>query len=507
MTDRGLKVTKYAREILKYLTQTHSGLQSVKPPEWLSKARWRPDLCLSTPPARHIQAVDIVPSGAIPRTIYRKEVGPLLRKHADLRVVVCVLEEGFEKHPDIEDFCRGAGVGLKVLISGLGLETVVRTDLDPTVSVASISEEDGWFPKAILGQATGLRRLRFSRQIDAFIEKVAPMGNDKRGVHAPVSSTIDALMQEHPAFRRNTRQFMQLKHFEDLFELSSSTASEHVFHSFRVFLAGCPVVNQFYDTFRGVHTRFCGGNRAITCVEYAWLLASVFHDVGYPKVRAPKLVEEELADEDMEIRVVGKDTRWVREEYRTARRTLGSFAAYVANYPGNGGWDLGAIEDAKGKELGIAWTQLYNTMSSHAVVGALDFLARVFKTATAARERANRPFVLSHAVPAALAILHHDWRIWEHAKRWKLFPIDASAMPMAALLIYLDTWDDYKRKGPDPTISVSEYLVDSDGVQVTIDWADSKLLEEEQKKYKAFKSALQNKPFSMTIKPRMAGAA
>ncbi len=498
-------MTKYAREVLKYLRRAHSGLKAVEPPEWLSKARWRPDLCLSNECSGHILAVDIVPSGAIPRTIYRKEVVPLLNKNGNLRVIVCVLEEGFERHPDTKAFCEDARVGLKVLISGLGLETVVRTDLDARVSAGSIPEEDGWFPKAILDQATGLTNLRFSNQIDAFTEDVVTMGNDKHAVYALVSSTIDGLMQEHPAFQRNIEQFMQLKHFESLFSQTTPGATEHVFHSFRVFLAGCPIVNQFHDVFCDAHTRFCGATTRQLCVEYAWLLASVFHDVGYPKVRASKLMEAQLDDDDMEITVVGKDERWVREEYRTARKTLGSFAAYVANYSGNGGWDWGAIEDADGKELGIVWTQLYNKMSSHAVVGAMDFLARVFETATAARERANRPFALSHAVPAALAILHHDWRIWEDAKSWNLFPIDASAMPMAALLIYLDTWDDYKRKGIDPTISVSEYVVDSDGARVTIDWADSGSLEKEQIKYAAFDSALRNKPFSMTIKPRMAG--
>lgn len=499
-------MTRYAEEILKYLKQAHSGLQSVEPPKWLSKARWRPDLCLLSAPTGRLLAVDILPSGSIPRTIYRKEVRPLLGAHADLRVLVCVLEQGFEKHPDTEDFCREVGVGLKLLMSDLGLETVVRTDLDAPASVAHISEEDGWFPKAILHQVTDLGRLRFSQQLDEFAEAVPALGNDSNAVYSLVSSTIDGLLQDHPAFRKPVEQFMRLRHFESLFEQAAPGATEHVFHSFRVFLAGCPVINQFYDAFHDAHMRFCGTNASQLCVEYAWLLASVFHDVGYPKVRAGRLVEEELDDEDMEVSVLGKDTRWGRTEYQIARRTLGSLAAYVAASPSKGDWDWGAIDDATGEEIGIAWTQLYNTMSSHAIVGSLDFLARVFRAATAAKQRANRPFVLSHAVPAALAIQLHDWRMWKHAKAWRLFPIDASAIPMAALLIYLDTWDDYKRTGPDPTIYVSDYVVDSHGARVTIDWADSTSLEQEQPKYKAFQSALRKKPFPMTIKPRMAGA-
>ncbi len=138
--------------------------------------------------------------------------------------------------------------------------------------------------------------------------------------------------------------------------------------------------------------------------------------------------------------------------------------------------------------MATAWTKLYADLRSHAVIGSLDFLAEVFRTATAADESANRPFVVTHAVPAALAILLHDWRIWEDAKTWGLFPINFPAMPMTALLIYLDTWDDYRRRGRKPTIFVRDYTVDAQGATVTVEWADSESLGREQLKYRAFKS-------------------
>ena len=143
-------------------------------------------------------------------------------------------------------------------------------------------------------------------------------------------------------------------------------------------------------------------------------------------------------------------------------------------------------------------------LRSHAVVGSMDFLTEFFRTAAAADETANRPFVVTHAVPAALAILLHDWRIWEDARTWGLFPINFSAMPMAALLIYLDTWDDYRRKGPEPTIFVRDYVVDSRGASVTVEWADSESLDREKLKYRAFRSALCEKPFRLKISARMA---
>ena len=60
---------------------------------------------------------------------------------------------------------------------------------------------------------------------------------------------------------------------------------------------------------------------------------------------------------------------------------------------------------------------------------------------------------------------------------------------MAALLIYLDTWDDYRRKGPEPLIFVRNYVVDTRGASVTVEWADSQL-GKEKLKYRKFKSAM-----------------
>jgi hypothetical protein len=277
-----------------------------------------------------------------------------------------------------------------------------------------------------------------------------------------------------------------------------------VFHSFRVFLAGCPIINQFYDVFRSSHKRFCLGAPNDLSVEYTWLLASIFHDIGRPKEKVAQFVGDELQDEDLQVIVRGKDTRWLRPECQAARKSLASLGAFVARSPSTGNWDGGIVPDTQAENLATLWTKLYDDMHSHAVIGSMDFLAELFRTAAAADETANRPFVVTHAVPAALAILLHDWRIWQDARTWKLFPINCFAMPMAALLIYLDTWDDYRRRGPDPLIFVRKYAVDAHGARVTVEWGDSQAFEKEKVKYHAFKSALRSKAFPLKIFPRMA---
>ena len=78
--------------------------------------------------------------------------------------------------------------------------------------------------------------------------------------------------------------------------------------------------------------------------------------------------------------------------------------------------------------------------------------------------------MVAHAVPAALAIFLHDWHIWPEVKEWQLYPIDMAALPLAAILVYLDTWDDYKRKGGDPMIHIDKYEVTQAGATVSVQW-------------------------------------
>jgi hypothetical protein len=149
--------------------------------------------------------------------------------------------------------------------------------------------------------------------------------------------------------------------------------------------------------------------------------------------------------------------------------------------------------------------RLYDEMHTHGVIGAMDFLAHVYKEARASDEQANRPWVVAHAVPASLAILLHDWRIWKEAEEWKLVPIDATRMPLAALLVFLDTWDDYKRKQDQESPAILDYTVDARGASVTLEWGRSDLLEREQGKYNKFEEAVVNKPFAMKIAPHIGG--
>ena len=503
MTARDVIDSKYAKEVLRNLRGENPKMIPGKRPRWLEVARWRPKLFLEVRDDRRVLAVDIVPSGAVPRLQFRKEVGELLNRHKNLRVVVCVLREGLAENRGTEEFCKELGIGLKVLSPGIGLETLVRTDLDAEVVRRQLPSEEGWFPKAILDQARGLKKLVFAKEIDRFVARIATVGDDEQKAHQLALETIDRLLTQHPNFKGTFGRFMRLDKFERLLNLAGIATSDHVFHSLRVFLAGCPVIEQFHDAFEEAHKRYCVGNSKM-CVEYSWLLTAVFHDVGRPAEGARDLLFGQLEDEYVEVR--GSPERWQQEKYGDALRILGSLAEFVAEGSDEDSWDGGLVDDDYGKAVYLDWINIFDEFRIHGIISAVEFLADIVEKARAADQMKYRPFVFTHAVPAALAILLHDWRIWKsHAKKWRLYPINQKVLPLAALLIYLDTWDDYKRKADGPEIYVEKYNVNGDGAQVVVKWGDSECLEKEEIKYREFKKALDNRTFELTIDARMVG--
>jgi len=494
--------------VLEYLMEMFPNWHLCKRlPGWIKKEFWRPTFLLKVGKGEEIAAVDVLLSGEIPKYQYLRVVGRLLKEHPELRGAVVTLEESYEDNPEIEEFCRKHCLGLKIMIPGVGLETIVRSDLDPDVSEANLVREDGWFPAAILRAASGLKRLCFSDVIDKFIGQVGYLGNDMDETREVVFATIEQLVRKHSTFSQNLQQFMQLARFEEMLRSFLANESEHVIHSFRVFLAGCPVIDKFYDEFRVAHRRFSIDDPKNISVEYAWLLTAVFHDIGRRKegtAQAVRMLGDSLEDEDVEVSVEGKESRWSRTPYIEARKVLGSLGAFVRG-DGSGSWDGGVIEDEDGALLSVGWIHIYDEMRSHGIISAFDFLAKLFEKASAASERIYRPFVITHGAPAGLAILLHDWKIWKpEALSWGLYPINASVLPLAALLIYVDTWDDYKRKDGDPCIYVRDYTVDGRGARVRIEWGDSEQLEKEKIKYNEFRLALKRRPFSLKIEADMA---
>ena len=469
-------------------------------PAWLKTSRWKPTILFATKGSASLLAVDVAPSGALPMVIYREVVRRLLAEHSNLHIIVCVPEARYEEHPETQRICQQFGITIKVYVPGVGLEAAQLEPSTEAPAVPSI-EETGWFPSPIVEIARGLPNLVFAPILNIFARRISTSPRGELATLAIVRETVDSLLQSHPYFRANPAPFMRLANFEALLKTQSTDFSDHVFHSFRVFLAGCPIISRFYSVFEAAHNRFRICPPEQLCVEYSWLLAALFHDIGRTKEGMLKFISTELDDDELEI--AGKKSRWAKAHYQSARRILGSIGAFVAardEVP----WDGGSCEDEQGKNLSEEWMLMYDKLDKHGVISAYDILADILKKMMAADERKFRTFTVSHAAPAALAILLHDHRVWDRARQWGLLPVDISQNPLAALLIYIDTWDDYRRRGAHTPIHIQKYAVDSAGAEVTIEWKSREGLEAERFKYKHFSEALTGGPPSLVINPIVA---
>jgi len=490
----------YVKKILSLFREQDASLAHLEPeswPVWLKTSRWKPDLVLSGK-AHAIVAVHIALSGSVPHMFYREVVNRLLRGHKKLKIVVCLPRTLFDQSDDTAKFCEKLGIEVRLMGFGLGLEPVPATPL-LTYPVRPLPRGVGQFPQPILDRAKGLNTVFFSEILDSFVEQIPQCGDSDSLTLTLVKQAVDDLLKSHPHFRAKRDPFMRLVSFENLLRTISIKSSDHVFHSFRVFLAGCPIIDQFYDQFSQSAQQYAICRQDELRVEYIWLLTALFHDIGRPKEALKDFVAQEIHDD--EISIIGKSSRWNQDHYQRAQKILGSLGAFMASKM-MGQWDGGTIDDHDGINLSAEWRTIYDRLDCHGMISAYDFLADILGKLTAAGERKHRRFMISHAPLAALAVLLHDWRMWEHAKKWKLIPVDIRQNPLAAILIYIDTWDDYKRRPGDPVVAIAKYEVNSKGARVVVEWENAAALQDQDQKYKSFRESLTGGPPSLRIETK-----
>ncbi len=458
-------------------------------PSWLTQCSWKTPSYWTA--RDKILAVDTIPSAEIPRYLYQKVVSQLLTDHRELRVIVVCDPAALDQRPRSKRLSGALGVGLKTYTPNIGLQTVVRIDLDSTEPPVEFTDEPGWFPEAILAQVEQSPNLSYSSILTEIVPAIRNAAGNEDETKVVVYHSIDRLLKTYPQCHADTAAFMKLDHFENMLKINDPTLTDHVFHSFRAFLAGCPVISRHYTYFKDAHMRVSCGSDETVSVEYCWLLTSLFHDIGKPYEKAPSLVTGEIGDDDMEVVVRSKPTVWEKREYLDARRHLASLICfYGADGSVPAQWDFGAVTNDHMDHLCKELAEQYTGFGSHAIVGAVRLLAAIVRQAQAAEETVNRPFVITHAVPAALSILLHDWKIWSVAANWNLFPVRGNLLPLASLLIFIDTWDDFRRSGNAARVHVADYSLEQSTVSVTVNWADPIDLKNEEVKFRAFRNAI-----------------
>jgi hypothetical protein len=444
--------------------------------------------------------LDVILSGYLPKAIYRHHVTPLLKAHPELDVLIAIPEEVYDDKLQISEFCQAQGLRLSLYIPGIGLKPLVQhKKVGKPAPLCKDKTEPGFCPQAILGHIDGLKTILFRTHLVKFKRQYDKCLNDPSAVLKLVRRTIEDLLNSHPAFEGTSSKIIRLLFFEELLRLRDPSTSEHVLHSFRVFIAGCIIIDRHYEVFQTAHSKFAVGASAGFHVEFTWLLTALLHDIGYVRESFGERGKKILDDDDTAITLSVLPSKWTKKHYILAKQTLSSLICYIARNKLKTGWDGGTFEDSESIALSEELIQLYSNGKSHAVISAIESLARIIENGQAAKYSEHRPFILTHSVPAAVCILLHDWRLWNAAKAWRIFPVSLAIFPMAGLLIYIDTWDDFKRHGNESPIQIPRFEVNAPGCSVSIQWYRSDDLDKESVKYSAFYTAITDKVIDLDI--------
>jgi hypothetical protein len=293
---------------------------------------------------------------------------------------------------------------------------------------------------------------------------------------ATVQTALGELLDEQRKGFAAPFPFYRLAGLQGLLQSTGSRSSDHIVHSFRVYVAGCVILDHFWDVFQEAWQSHVG--LADVQIDDVWFLISMFHDCGYfrhPQLRREAAVALGLPQTDADLTATAT-VDLARDEYRRASRAVGSFLAHLRRRRGN--WDYGSVGGGLDDEMEELLRRWYATLEFHGVVSALDLAAEMIRGVQSKRRKnaaIDSAFLAGHVFPAAAAIALHEYRLWPHLRRCHLFPFRAARHPLAGLLMFLDTWDDYRRVDPNE-MTVAGLELTERSATVRVRWRDPKRL-------------------------------
>ena len=462
-----------------------------EPPEALAAYGWSPGILLRHHESGYVVGFHVMQSTILPMALLAEAKGAQDEVPKFAVVVIASLTNANE---DVSSYCRDQGFGLLVFTAD-----VIQPVLAPKYAAREPERrrrraKEGWIPEAVCKRAAALGNIRVAsairRSLDVLSHPDAELGEAAACVERALKDIIKD-QREHLAV---PVPFFKLETLEKLLDLQGILRSDHVVHSFRVYVTGCVILDHFWDFLQDAWQTYVGLGEA--ALDDVWFLASVFHDCGY--ARSPEL-------RTAAIRVLGFGERdgseldWPPSEfaerhYQHAAKLLGSLLAHVRR--GNGGsWDLGALDGRTEEEMRLRLVQWYSRDPSdhatHGVIGALDLAADMLRRVWALTEgpkeaaRVEKAFLASHVFPASAAIAMHHWKLWPEFEESELLPLQARTHPLAGLLLYLDTWDDYRRSEPSD-MQVTALDLGANTATVSVRWSTAELGREHAAAYKNY---------------------
>lgn len=223
---------------------------------------------------------------------------------------------------------------------------------------------------------------------------------------------------------------------------------DHYFHAFNTMMLGFMTIDKFYERFNALAKKY--GDDII--LEFIWILASLYHDIGYPVLLQQFLLCQTygLEGENNSALIDGcvkqnKQGFWNSSEYGFIVEVLNNLFSHIA-YNKRGKWIFdGFPHPVQSTKFKKSVKTSFIEKEAHGVVSALKLALLTIKHIRDVVKNKDREFLYRHTMLASISILFHDSTVRKSFIENSIKNIRAEDFPLSILLTYVDILQDDRR--------------------------------------------------------------
>jgi hypothetical protein len=322
----------------------------------------------------------------------------------------------------------------------------------------------------LMKKLDNLNNITYRKSIRQFKENCETTSKDLYGL---VLDALHSLWVEKYEKQEVYRRFEIYQEFEKIL-FKDPRYRDHFIHQFQVFLLGITIIDKHYDAIKKSYSRIFK-NISGKNIDFGWLLAATFHDIGYLIQQFDKWLnaffKEFLNIQDLPIALdLGK--LFLIRNFQEYIDKLTSLYRTLYQNDSIKDWIYDGPHQFDNNFRKLLTTKLVEDRN-HGIISSLILLDRIENSRYAGdiEEYKNTTFS-SVVIPAGLSIALHDKAIFQSEN---LNVIDFQKDPLSFILIYSDTIQEWGRPithvmgdGPEYYPSLSHFQITSSRVSATL---------------------------------------
>lgn len=317
-----------------------------------------------------------------------------------------------------------------------------------------------------------LDQLSYNQEIKGFIEGFEKSDDS---LNQLILKLLNSLWVKKYEKSEAYRSFGSFESYEKIL-LKQPYYRDHYIHQFQVFLSGLPIVNKHHHSIKESYKNIFDASEIN--VEFAWLLAASFHDVGYTvqyiNIWIDRFFKDVMEIPDIKFNIDLNEILFTRNYAEYIDKLVSLYLEI--NNPKHKPWrysDPHLIDNSFRREFLSQLLQKRN----HGLISSLILLDRIQNSVVNSEDPYYIDTTFSSTVmPAALAIALHDKSIFSNGifsnNLVKNNCINFSSDPLTFTLIFCDTLQEWGRPGSsipfEHSPKLSKYEVSNDLISATL---------------------------------------